>query len=228
MKFPSPVIDEIEGLFVVRDDLILGGTKRRVLDSLITPGKEYVYASPAFGYAQVALGHCCRDVGATAVIFTAKRQRLHKRTEEAAAAGARVVQVPYGYLSNVQSKARQYCEETGANYFPFGFDCELFVQLLSEEAGRTTVKPDEVWCAAGSGTLSRALQRAWPAAIVHAVAVGAEPDVGSAVLHRAPEKFEADARCPPPFPSCSNYDAKVWQFASRLASRGALVWNVAG
>jgi hypothetical protein len=81
---------------------------------------------------------------------------------------------------------------------------------------------------AGSGTLTRALQAAWPGARFHAVRVGKPPDVGRARLYEAPEPFERDASLPPPFPSCSNYDAKAWRFLAEHARPGALFWNVAG
>lgn len=51
MNLPKPVIEEISGILVVRDDLLPGGTKRRALEKLVEPGREYVYASPAYGYA---------------------------------------------------------------------------------------------------------------------------------------------------------------------------------
>jgi len=44
---------------------------------------------------------------------------------------------------------------------------------------------------------------------------------------KAPEKFEQDARLRPPFPSCSNFDAKAWRFVRQRAAPGALFWNVA-
>lgn len=50
--------------------------------------------------------------------------------------------------------------------------------------------------------------------------------VGNARLWVAPEKFEQPAKSPPPYPSCDNYDAKVWQFVSRHGSDGAVIWNV--
>jgi hypothetical protein len=46
-------------------------------------------------------------------------------------------------------------------------------------------------------------------------------------LYAAPEKFEQDAKVKPPFPSCSNYDAKAWRFIQEYARPGALFWNVA-
>jgi cysteine synthase len=204
-----------------------GGTKRRVIGGMLAGAAEVVYASPACGYAQVALAHEAAAHGVAATVFTAKRNVLHARTREAQAAGARIVLVPHGYLSNVQAKARSYAAQTGARYLPFGLDTEPFLEALAGVARALPVVPAEVWSVAGSGTLSRALQRAWPDAAFFAVQVGSKPNVGHATLLHAPERFEQDARVPPPFQSCGNYDAKAWRFVRERASPGALFWNVA-
>jgi len=226
-SLPEPTIAEHGGVLVVRDDLLPGGTKRRALPVLLGAASEYVYASPVYGYAQVALAHVAREAGKRATIFCAQRGRRHARTEEAVAAGARIVEVPYGYLSVVRARARAYCAVTGAQLLPFGLDTPAFLDALAAVARRLPVRPREVWCVAGSGVLTRALQRAWPAARFFAVQVGAVPAAGAAAVLIAPERFEGDAREPPPFPSCSNYDAKAWRFVRRQAAPGALFWNVA-
>lgn len=224
---PDPIIEEIEGVLVVRDDLIPGGTKVRAVDALMNGKDEYVYASPASGYAQIALAIGCAAKGKQATIFTAKRNEMHKRTAEAKANGAKIVQVPHGYLTNVQAKARAYAELTGACLLPFGFDSEEIRDALADVALSLRIHPKEVWTVAGSGTLSRALQAAWPLASFYAVRIGRKPDAGRAQVLDAPEEFERDAIEPPPFPSCSNYDAKAWRFIKLHASPGALFWNVA-
>lgn len=223
----APVIEDVGGLLVVRDDLVAGGTKRRVIPRLLGGASEYVYASPAYGYAQIALAHACAEAGKRSTIFVAKRKAPHPRTIEANRAGARVVQVPAGYLSVIRARARGYCEATGAELLPFGFDTPGFLEGLAEVARALPVTPSEVWCAAGSGTLCRALRLAWPSASFHAVRVGTAVDLPGVTVHHAPEAFERDAKAPPPFPSCSNYDAKAWQFLREKASPGALFWNVA-
>lgn len=222
-----PVLDRIGGVIVVRDDLIPGGTKSRVIPQLLMGASEFVYASPAYGYAQIALAHACRAAGLAATIFTAKRGELHARTKEAKEAGAKIVLVPHGYLSNVQSKARAYAESVGAKLLPFGLDVPEMADGIRRAALSVGYEPEEVWTVAGSGTLSRALQSAWPHARFFAVRVGAAPNAGRATVLTAPERFEQDAKIRPPFPSCSNYDAKAWAFIQRQASSGALFWNVA-
>jgi len=228
-EVPALAVDEIEGIRVVRDDRVLGGTKRRALDRLVAgiDADELVYATPAYGFAQIALAGACRAAGKKATIFVAARSDRHPRTQLAADLGANIVEVKAGRLNVIQSRARKHCEATGAYLVPFGMDDEIFVDAMAQEiAALPGEAPTEVWCVAGSGTLTRALQRAFPDAAHHAVQIGRDPDVGEAKLWKAPEAFEDDATDPPPFPSCSNYDAKAWRFIREHAAPGALFWNL--
>lgn len=224
----APLVEVVEGFRVVRDDLVPGGTKARVIHLLFDDREEYVYAGPCVGYAQVALAYACRERGKRATLFCAKRGTRHQRTLDAIAAGAAVHEVDCGYLTVVKCRAEEYCEKTGAVLMPFGLDAEVIVNAIANVARLIPDPPREVWSVAGSGTLSMALQEAWPSADVHAVLIGKQHErVGRARLWVAPEKFEQDAKEPPPYPSCGNYDAKLWQFVRQHASPGALVWNVA-
>jgi len=225
---PDPVVERIGRFLVVRDDYLPGGSKVRYMLPLVAamPEREIVYASPAVGYAQIALAHVCAMLGKRAVIFVAKRNQPHPRTLAAKAAGAAVYQVPHGYLSNVQAKAKRYSADTGARVIPWGVDVPEALSHFAAAARCIDFVPREVWACAGSGALTRGLQIAWPDAVFHAVQVGAVPKVGRAVLHKAPEKYEQAAKHPPPYPSCDNYDAKIWQFAKHEAQDNALIWNV--
>lgn len=224
-----PIVEQIEGISVVRDDLIPGGTKRRFIDVYVSaPYAEFVYASPAYGGAQIALAHACALHGKQATIFTAKRRDLHPRTREAYQAGAKIMQVPTGYLSNVKAKARAYAESTGACLLPFGFDVPEAIYAIASAARYVYNQYgpfDECWCAAGSGVLSRGLQASGLATRYYAVAVGKDPDAGNATVIRHPRQFEQDSRILPPFPSCSNYDAKVWEYVKGRPGN-ILFWNV--
>lgn len=231
LAIPPLRVDRIENILVVRDDRVPGGTKRRALQQILKADHEYVYASPASGFAQVALAYSAADAGATATIFTAKRKLPHPNTIEAKQAGARVVMVPTGYLSNVTAKARAYAEQSGAELLPFGFGSESFLRAIAQLAGQLPIDqpPIEVWCVAGSGTLAKGLMLAWPEAEFHVVAVGAALDLnGAKEIVLAPEKFEDVAKEPPAFPSSLHYDAKAWRFIKEKAAQGALFWNVAG
>jgi hypothetical protein len=225
---PEPIVELVDGFRIVRDDHLPGGSKLRVLLPLLSAleQQEVVYGSPASGYAQIAVAHACAMLGKQAVIFVAESKQLHKRTAEALRIGARISLVKFGRLSVVNAHARGYAAVRGAYLVPWGVDMPAALKLFAAAARCIDPAPSEVWACAGSGTLIRGLQLAWPEASFHAVQVGARPDIGAAQLHVAPERYDQDAQLPPPYPSCSNYDAKVWRFVQAHAAPGALIWNV--
>lgn len=232
LKFPAPVIVEHDGISVVRDDLIGGGTKARYIARLFEHADEIVYATPAEGGAQTALAWTARELGKRATLFVAKRAEPHARARMAKALGATVWQVSPGYLTVVQARARAYCAATGATLAPFGMDLPEAVETIAEVARVTGVDPDEVWCAAGSGTLARGLALAWPRARRHVVQIGREvsaAEVARATIHVHSRKFGETAKSEPPFPSDPHYDAKAWEIAKARRGAGLVVfWNVTG
>ena len=102
------------GIYVLRDDLLPGGTKSILIDSLLVNHhhvNELVYASPCYGGFQIALSIYCKNNNKKATIFCAKRKIRHPNTEICIQNGANVVEVPYGYLSVVEKHAREYVRE---------------------------------------------------------------------------------------------------------------------
>ena len=105
------------GIYVLRDDLLPGGTKSILIDSLVHEVHDYdnvneiVYASPCYGGFQIALSIFCKNNNKKATIFCAKRKVRHPNTETCVQNGANVVEVPYGYLSVVEKYAREYVRE---------------------------------------------------------------------------------------------------------------------
>jgi hypothetical protein len=225
---PPIEIREHDGILVVRDDLIEGGTKVRVAPDLLDGCDEWVFAGPAQGYAQLALAIACEARGKRGTFFTAARKDPHPLTKAAMAHGLKVVFVPIGRLSNVRAKARAYCEMTGAVLADMGLLLPGMEDALCELARGLELQPEQVWVTAGSGTLSRALARAWPAAEINSVVVGMRPHLPErAIRWDAPEAFHEPARGPqPPFPSAEAYDRKAWRFVAENAQPGALFWNV--
>lgn len=229
MNLPPLEVREHDGIRVVRDDLIDGGTKVRVVPALLEGFDEVVYAGPAQGHAQVALARACELTGKRGVLFTPARKEPHELTLEAMAHGLHVVFVPAGRLSVLNARARDYCALTGAFHAPLGLLLPGMGEALTELARSLPETPTEVWVTAGSGTLASALARAWPDAELNAVQVGKVPALPPhARLWQAPEAFHDPATGQlPPFPSALCYDAKAWRFVAEHASPGALFWNVA-
>ena len=229
----TPLVELHSGVAVVRDDLFPGGTKARFIPRMFENTDEIVYASPAQGGAQYALAHVAQQLGKRATIFVANRRVPHPRQIEARRLGAKYVLVKEGRLNVVQARARFYAAEQGALLAPFGFDAPEAIDIIGAAAASIGEQPDEVWCAAGSGTLCRALRTAWPSAHHVAVAVGRdiEPSaVGGAQVIRYPKPFEHHSMTVPPFPSDPHYDAKAWEICllRRKQSARVLFWNVVG
>jgi len=232
MKF-DPIVKEHDGVIVVRDDFIVGGTKRRFVDRLFDNASEVVYASPVYGGAQIAIAHAAAEAGIKSTIFCAERKTLHSRTIEAQKAGSKIITVNPGYLSNIKAKARKYCDVTGALLLPFGLESPIAFDEIAIAATRVQSivgAIEEVWCVGGSGILCRGLQQGFMGVkSFNVVQVGRDlppSNAKRAKIHRYPLDFSRDAKISPPFPSCSNYDAKAWEFIPKNSQAKVLFWNV--
>lgn len=228
----KPKISEHDGITVVRDDLFPGGTKARFLPILFKDCEELVYASPAEGGAQTAIATVAKQLGKKATIFVAKRAEPHPRTMMAKKIGAKVLQVHPGYLTVVKKRAWAYSKHFGAKLMPFGADLPEAIELIADAARSLNLKPDEVWCASGSGVLMRGLAKAWPDARRFAVQIGRKlspKDVAGAQIIEYPKPFAFALKAQPPFPSDPHYDAKAWEIAKARRGPGfCLFWNVTG
>ena len=232
-NLPKPVIKEYDGIKVVRDDLLDGGTKRRAFTVYVKSKpeiNEFVYASPRQGYAQLSLAYACRDLGKKATVTIPEGQRywLTHKSEEL---GANIIEVPMGFLTNIQAKAKKYCFNNGAHLIPFGGDHPVIIEAMRQTALSLDVNPKEVWTVMSSGVLSRGLQGAWPDAKVYGVRIGHNTtprEQGRAETFKSDYKFHQECKKPerPPFPSSLTYDSKAWSFIREYASDGALFWNV--
>lgn len=236
----EPIIEEHQGVLVVRDDLLAGGSKIRFLPHLVGDAKELVFGGPYCGGAPYALSVYGERMGVKVALFYAKRKELHWRQKAAFRSGAAIYQVPAGRMTVVQARARKYAADHGALFLPLGFDVknasEPFEAVMREVSARIG-QLDEVWCATGSGMLARCLGRAFPAAKVFGVVVGlksrnqAQAFPPNVELVDCPYDFAEECRARAPFPSCLNYDAKAWEQLKARSHAGpgrALFWSVLG
>lgn len=243
MKFKDPIIEEHQGIRVVRDDLLPGGTKARFIYKMFETCEELVYASPQEGGAQTGLSIAARVLKRKFTLFVAMRKIPHERVALSEKLGANVVKVKPGYLSTVQARARDYARRARlfdrrvVHDLGFGLESDDAIMALAEAAIKIP-RPRELWFSAGSGTLAKGLARAWPDVPRFAVQVGhvlGPNDVGGAMITRCPLAFSEKEEELPPFPSDLHYDAKAWKALRIDLSRrespnrdGITFWNVAG
>ncbi len=244
-SFPKVVIDKHEDIFVVREDLLEGGSKRRFIDRYVREeiekgAEEFVFGgAPATGYAPMSLTLQAKHYGANATFFMAKRSldNLHEYQKKALEYGANIQWVNMGMLNVTLSRARKYYEEDTfkRRNFPLGLEDERVLEDI-ETLGREIReewkgKFSEIWTVGSSGTLTRGLQRAFPELEVHVISVGhkmSEREIGRAKFYKSPYKFDKPIKPieAPPFPSAPTYDAKAWPFLKEFAKPNAMFWNV--
>lgn len=233
------IIEQHNGIHVLRDDLLSGGTKSILADYIIQQHIEkdqFVYASPAVGGFQVALSIYCNHYDKQAIIFSAKRKKPHHHTALCKELGATIAEVSPGYLSLIQHRAKHYCNDNPqAHYIDFGAYSETNIHLLSNRCKMVVEKlgkePDEIWVAVGSGTLLRSILQATTTSRIYGVVVGADVhnDNERVTLIRYPRPFEYECKFETPFPSHPNYDRKAFEMMMQSHRNGSvLFWNVMG
>ena len=240
-QFPKLVIEKYDGFYVVRDDLLEGGSKRRFIDRMIRESiedgvEEFVYGGcPANGYAQLSLTLQTKQYNKKSVFFMAKRSmdNLHPYQKQALEYGADIKWVPNGMLSVTLSRAKKYHLESPnkRKLLPLGLEEQRVLDDIKELAKTIELDISEIWSVGSSGTLTRGLQSAFPNLDVHLVSVGhkmSEREIGRAKLYKSKYKFtdEVKEEDKPPFPSVPTYDAKAWSVMKEHAKPNALFWNV--
>ena len=244
-SFPKVVIEKHEDIYVVREDLLEGGSKRRFIDRYVREeiekgAEEFVFGgAPATGYAPMSLTLQAKHYGADATFFMAKRSldNLHEYQKKALEYGANIQWVNMGMLNVTLSRAKKYYEEDTfkRRNFPLGLEDERVIEdietLAREIKEEWKDKFSEIWTVGSSGTLSRGLQKAFPELEVHVISVGhkmTEREIGRAKFYKSPYKFDKPIKPieAPPFPSAPTYDAKAWPFLKEFAKPNAMFWNV--
>ena len=148
-SFPKLVIEEHEGFYVVRDDLLEGGSKRRFVDRLIREeikkgAEEFVYGGcPANGYAQLSLTLQAKVYDKKAIFFMAKRSldNLHPYQKQALEYGADIRWVPNGMLQVTKARAREYydMDPFRRRLLPLGLeDYRVFEDIKKQSDKRVT------------------------------------------------------------------------------------------
>jgi cysteine synthase len=228
--YSIPQIAQYQGVSIVREDLLAGGTKSRFIGLAFKGTTEVCYASSHCGGGQVALAHAAKRLGKRCVIFTAARAQLHRRQFEAQALGAEFRFIRPGYQSVLNARLRAHCEASGATPAPFGLAVPGATDIIAEAASRAPVKPRYVWVSAGSGLLARSLRQAYPDAELHAVRVGAEVDVPGAVMHTFHRPYAWACQADVPFSIDQHYESKTYQMmkawqADTKPKGEVLFWN---
>lgn len=254
-QFSPPVITSLlrtsrgAEIIVARDDYLTGGTKERALWDYLggLTQKEYVYASPFSGYAQIALAHVSAQMGRSCVIIAEtdpKTGQLHEYSRRARAHGASVF--PSRNLTEAEEIAGRLASSRPRMIkIPLGFDVPEFREsmalVLSREwetiGRRLPGGVRRLWIPVGSGTLASSFLNFLPREIeIKALNVRVLSKDDQRIqrlknvvdLREAGMPFHERAELLPEIPSNLYYDAKLWAHIDEEGQSGDVWWNVAG
>ncbi|MCW3463925.1 hypothetical protein [Chitinophaga nivalis] len=236
---------------VVRDDMLIGGTKQRALYHYLTTTaaagyNEIVYASPPPASEQVALAYMCQQRKVACTLFCWQMdKRYHPFSLQAESFGATIY--PCDSLEQAEIAARVYTEHTPDSIkLPLGFNVPAYIDCLKAEIATSWqhviadlgYEPARVWLPAGSAVLSNVFREVVSEdTLLNCVNVRLLPEEEERIravasragvhLFRARESFLEPCIDIPPIPSNPHYDAKLWYFIHQYGQHQDVWWNAA-
>jgi hypothetical protein len=227
-SFPDPIVEDYDGIKVVREDLIDVGSKARAGEALIAKCESdtIVYVQPRFGFAGVSLTKLCKMYNKKLVLFFTSSKEVSEHQASCIENGCDYHFHRIAAMPNLNLIAKKWASENNAYFIPLGLKHPLVTAMFIKTADKIK-EPESFWTAFSTGVLNRALQIAWPNSKANGLAVARNIHTGErgrANIIGHYQSFSQNSKTMPPYPSASNYDAKVWEYLKP----GDLFWNVAG
>lgn len=234
--YGEPVVNEHNGVTVVRDDHMVG-SKCRFADLLMSRTKEdtVVYVQPRFGLAGPSIIEVAKRYGKRVVLFMPSSKKISRHQAVCIERGADPKFRRIAAMPNLNRIAKAWAEENGARFVPLGLKHELVTACAVRVVENLRVihgDPGHVWFAISTGVLGRSLQIGWDKSQHHAVAVARNlkaGELGAASVDSEPLAFTTNEKKHniPPFPTVGNYDAKVWKYIPKgKPEENHWMWNV--
>lgn len=218
---------------ILRDDKLIGGTKSRFIKELLDLNKKgFIYCSLGYGAFQIALSEICRELKKECIIFTPDKKIKDPNTIEIMNNGAKVIFVPYGYMSVLNKRAKEFNKDNEYQILSFGGECEIAINRISETMKEIIKElqgePDNIYCSVGSGTLLKGILKGTSKAIIHGIVVGKEFNINHerVRLRKYPKDFKYESKLNIEFKSNKNYDRKAFEYVLSDNLDNVLFWNV--
>lgn len=235
-------------LNIVRDDVVIGGTKSRAVMPYIqqllldSPNiSELIYLGASNGYAQVAFANTLRllksDIKLTIYFQSTKIKDAYKIQ----CLAKRLYKIKYISLAKPMREIWPLVDKQLA-IFPNSYLIEfglrdnkyesLLFESLSHHLENFVDKIKVMWLVIGSGAIFAALYKILPYTFFNIVQVGKAAklelfDNTRYKLHISSYKLYQSVDVTIPYSTTSSYDGKVWEF-SELFTPDDWIWNTAG
>jgi len=250
---PPMVIDSIiyqnMTLNVVREDLLIGGSKTRgsvkFLADFLSQNPnvdELIYTGASNGYGQIAVAY------ALYLLKSDVKLRIYYQSTNLFYVKHMQNLVTYLYpytnylavedtLKNIWAQINMYLEShPNSRELPLGLDDpkfnHYFATALEKQLASYVDKIQRLWLVGGSGTLYNILYKILPETKFHLVQVGRSLDISPeqakrTTLYKSTFKLYRDVPYKIPYPTVQSYDAKIWEFSDKFQNND-YIWNVAG
>lgn len=127
----SIILQNYNGITILRDDLLPGGTKSILMSAMINPdADEIAYASSRYGGLQVALAHYCKSIGKPLTIVTAQHKSIHKNTMEIINNETNVIYVFPAHTRVIEARLREYVAQRNVQIINFGAFSQKAIEIL--------------------------------------------------------------------------------------------------
>ncbi len=228
-------LEKYKNLTILRDDKLIGGSKSRFIKDLLDLNKKgFIYCSLGYGAFQVALSEICKEIGKECIIFSPAKKNKDLNSQLVINNGGIVKFIPYGYMSVLNKRAKDFNDDNNNEYqiLTFGAESKLAVDSISDTMKEIIkilkYEPENIYCSVGSGTLLKGILAGTKNSIIHGVIVGKDFkfEHERVKLIKYPKNFSYLSKLEIDFQSNKNYDRKALEIALEDNIDKSFFWNV--
>jgi hypothetical protein len=145
-SFPKPVVQDHDGIRVVREDLLSVGSKARAGEALIAKceSDRIVYVQPRFGFAGVSLTELCKKYDKKLTLFMPSSKEVSEHQAYCIENGCEYHFFRIAAMPNLNKIAKSYAEKTGSFFIPLGLRHPLVTAMIIKTAVEIS-KRAKIW-----------------------------------------------------------------------------------
>ena len=153
-SFPDPVIENVDGRIVVREDILSVGTKARAGEFLVATCKSdtIVYVQPRFGFAGISLTELCKKYNKKLVLFMPSSKEISDHQAYCIENGCEYHFHRIAAMPNLNIIAKKWAESNNAFFIPLGLRHQ-FVTAMIVKTANSIKEPESFWTAFSTGCL---------------------------------------------------------------------------
>lgn len=245
-------ISNYDGFNIVRDDVLFGGTKERLLNDedflqkMKDDTEKYktIMYTGNYGYGLVVAGMLAKKLNKKCKCVVNKvymncirisqedweKSIVYKKLKE--------LEVEIVYSKNWKDliSMGKELKNKDVYWLPLGLDSEISSDCLSKNISKsfeTKSNVKNIWVVAGTGCLAESLCKAFPLSNINCIILARGKKYE--YVRKRLQKFK-NARLynvnniityDTPYPSVEGYDKYSWTFAKRYGNKGDYIWNTA-